>query len=67
MTHAFGLLAHGGQLVSVMAESAFFRNEGKCVKFRDLVGDHGYSEVLPEGAFKESGTMTRARLVYLSK
>lgn len=60
-------LADGGQLVSVMAESAFFRDTAKCVKFRELVDVYGYSEELPEGAFKESGTMVKCRLVYLRK
>lgn len=65
--HAYGLLVGDGELVSVMAESAFFRDDAKCVKFRELVDDCGYSIELPEGAFKESGTMVKTRLVYLRK
>lgn len=68
VTHAFNnCLATGGELVSVMAESAFFRADAKCRRFRQLVDDCGYSVDLPEGAFKESGTMVKTRLVYLSK
>lgn len=65
--HAYDLLTLGGELVSVMAESAFFRDDAKCVKFRELLDIHGYSERLNDGAFKESGTMVKTRLVYLSK
>lgn len=66
--HAFNnCLSLGGELVSVMAESAFFRDDAKCVKFRELLDMHGYSERLNDGAFKESGTMVKTRLVYLSK
>lgn len=68
VTRAFNnCLANGGEMISVMAESAFFRDDAKCVRFRQLVDDCGYSVELPEGAFKESGTMVQTRLVYLSK
>lgn len=51
-----------------MAESAFFRSDKKSVAFRKWLDKNGgYSEKLPEGAFKESGTMVNARLVVIVK
>lgn len=67
VAHAYKLLKLGGELVSVMANSFTFRDNAKCENFRNLVADNGYSEELPEGAFKESGTMVKTRLVYLRK
>jgi hypothetical protein len=67
VTHAYSLLADGGEVVSVMAESVFFRENAKCKVFRDLVTSRGYSVKLPEGSFRESGTMVGCRLVYLEK
>lgn len=61
---AYQLLEYGGALVSVMSEGPFFRNDHKSQDFREwlkCVG--GTSERLPEGSFKESGTMVNARLV----
>lgn len=66
--HAYEVLADGGSMVSVMAESAFFRQDKKSVEFREwlkVVG--GQSEKLPAGSFKESGTMVNARLVVIHK
>jgi len=63
--HAFEFLNDGGVLVSVMAEGAFFRAD--CEDFREWLSAHGYDEDLPEGAFKESGTGVKTRLVILHK
>lgn len=66
--HAYDLLADGGEMVAVMSESPFFRSDRKASEFRawlDEVG--GYSEKLPAGAFKESGTGVNARLVVIKK
>jgi hypothetical protein len=66
--HAYDLLANGGKMISVMAESAFFRSDKKSVEFRDwLFFVNAYSEKLPEGSFKESGTGVNARLVVIEK
>jgi hypothetical protein len=64
--HAYSLLNPAGNLVSVMGEGSFFREDKKAIEFRewlDSVG--GYSEKLPEGSFKESGTMVNTRLVII--
>lgn len=64
--HAYKMLCDGGTLVSIMSESPFFRNDTKSKNFREwleLVG--GYSEKLPEGSFKESGTGVNCRLVVI--
>lgn len=66
--HAYRLLADYGKMVSVMAESAFFRNDKKSMAFRDWLDEvGGYSEPLPDGAFKESGTGVKARLVVIER
>lgn len=64
--HAHGFLKKGGCLVSVMGESAFFRSDIKAQSFREWLDEvGGYSEKLPEGSFKESGTGVNCRLVVI--
>ena len=53
-----------GLLVAIMSEGAFFRETVKARTFRAL---NPWSECLPEGTFKSSGTMIRSRLVRLEK
>jgi hypothetical protein len=65
--HAYHLLANGGRLVSVCSESPFFRDDKKSVDFRDWLDRVGYSEKLPEGTFKSSGTSVNTRLVIADK
>lgn len=66
--HAYDLLKPGGRMVSVMSNSPFFRSDKKAVEFRNwLTRKGGYSEPLPEGSFKESGTGVNTVLVVLSK
>jgi hypothetical protein len=66
--HAYDLLADGGKMISVMAESAFFRSDKKSVAFREWLEEvNAYNEKLPEGSFKESGTGVNARLVVIEK
>lgn len=65
--HAWTLLKEGGRLVSIMSEGTFFRDNKKTVAFRELLDEVGYSIPLDEGAFKESGTMVRTRIVVLEK
>lgn len=68
ITHAFKhCLEPGGELVSVCSSGPFFRSDRKSEAFRDLVKAYGYSQELPEGSFKGSGTMVNTRLVYLRK
>jgi hypothetical protein len=66
--HAYSLLKDDGKMVSVMAESAFFRSDRKAVEFREWLDSvWGDSCELPEGAFKDSGTGVKVRLVVIEK
>lgn len=68
--HAFDLLNPGGRVVAIVSESPFFRSDKKAQEFRDFVDEHGYSEELPEGAFKKGrfrSTGVKSRLVVLDK
>lgn len=65
---AYSILAPGGILVSVMSNSPFFRTDKKSVAFREfLEGKNAIVEELPEGAFKESGTMVKTCIVKIMK
>ena len=65
---AHSLLAEGGILVSVMSVSFQFRTNRKSEEFRDFLDSVGASVYdLPEGAFKESGTMIRSCIVVIRK
>ncbi len=63
--HAYSLLKPDGRLVSVMSAGVKFRDNNKTKDFRDMVDAGGYMEDLPDGAFRESGTMVRAVIVVL--
>lgn len=65
--HAYECLAPGGRLVAVMAESVFFREDKKSRAFRENILAHGFDESLPAGAFHESGTGVKTRLVVVDK
>lgn len=68
VTHAFKFLKDGGRLVSVMSASVTFRNDRLTNEFRALVERcDGDITPLPEGSFKESGTMVRTVVVTLDK
>lgn len=65
---AYGILRPGGILVSVVSESPFFRSNKKSMDFRAFLEEREAVIVpLEEGAFKESGTMVRTRLVKIVK
>lgn len=65
---AYEILADGGILVSVMSISILFRSNKKAVAFREFLEEHDAEIVeLPEGAFKESGTMVRTCVVKIKK
>lgn len=65
---AYGILRPGGILVSVVSESPFFRSNKKSVDFRAFLEERKAIIIpLEEGAFKESGTMVRTRLVKIVK
>lgn len=67
VTHAFKFLNEGGTLVAIMGEGAFFRIDKKANAFRELLNEHGYSEKLEQGTFKESGTMVNTRIIVMEK
>lgn len=63
-------LAPGGRLVAIMSESPFFNSTKKAEDFRQwLEEQNGWSEKLPEGAFKESDRSTgvATRIVMIEK
>jgi predicted RNA methylase len=65
--HAFKFLKAGGRLVSVMSNGVTFRNDRLTNEFRALVeSSEGEIAPLPEGAFKESGTMVNTVIVTLN-
>lgn len=62
--HAYRFLRPGGRLVSVMSAGVTFRQNKKTVEFREWVDKLGGDiEELPDGTFKEEGTLVRAVLV----
>lgn len=65
---AFSMLSDGGALVSVAAEGSFTRSDRRAAEFQSWLESVGaYVEALPDGSFKPSGTMVRARLVLIHK
>lgn len=63
--HAYQFLASGGRIVSVMAASVKFSERYQF--FRDWLADKGEIIDLPEGSFKESGTLVNTVLVVINK
>lgn len=64
--HALDFLRPGGRLVSIMAAGVRFRDNRLTRDFRDrVVSCGGWFEDLPEGSFKESGTMVNTTLVVM--
>lgn len=62
--HAFRFLNPGGRLVSIASASVRFRDDALARDFRAFVADNdGEIEALPDGAFKESGTLVNTVLV----
>lgn len=64
--HAYSLLAPGGRLVAIMPASVRFRQDRRFREFRQLVDAYGHIDNLPDGSFKESGTMVRTVLVTMN-
>ena len=69
VTAAYGLLAPGGILVTIMSAGVLFRQNKKTMEFRGTIMEpHGtYLDKLPAGAFKESGAMVNTILLRLEK
>jgi 16S rRNA G966 N2-methylase RsmD len=66
--HAMTFLKEGGILVAVVSESAFFRTNILTVSFRRFLEDYNAEIIdLEQGAFKESGTNVKTRIIKLSK
>ena len=64
VNHAVKFLKPGGILVSVMSAGVMFRSNRLTVDFKNMVDAHeGEIIPLPEGAFKESGTMVNTVIV----
>lgn len=64
VVHALNFLEPDGLLVSVMSAGLTYRDNKKTQDFRDLIRRRGGEiEALPEGAFRESGTMVRTVIV----
>lgn len=62
--HAMKFMRRGGVLVAVMAAGITFRSDKQSEGFRSLIASLGGSiELLPDGAFEESGTGVRACVV----
>lgn len=53
---AFGLLAPGGVLVSVLPAGVLFRRDRRYTEFRTWCAHRGSIDALPEGSFRESAT-----------
>jgi predicted RNA methylase len=65
---AFEFLKPGGVLVSVVSESPFFRDNCKSVEFRRWLNENRAEIVENDaGAFKESGTMVKTRIIKVCK
>lgn len=62
---AYEVIRTGGRIVSVMAAGVKFSERYQ--SFRDWLADKGEIIDLPEGSFKESGTMVSTVLVVVSK
>ena len=65
---AYELLVPGGILVSVSSPSPFWRTDRKSVEFQDWIQEVNAQVVdVSEGAFRESGTMLRTKIIKARK
>lgn len=66
--HAYDFLEPGGILVTVCSPSPFLRDDKKSVAFREwLDGLNSRIFDMSEGAFKESGTMIKTKIIKIVK
>ena len=65
---AYDVLCEGGTLVSVVSEGPFFRFHKRDMAFREWLGNRNADIFhLPRGAFRNSGTDVKARLILVHK
>jgi phospholipid N-methyltransferase len=65
---AFDLLRSGGRLAAIMPASIIFRQDRRHTQFRSwATGLGGHIEPLPDGSFRESGTLVRTCTVALTR
>lgn len=66
--HAWEILPAGGVLVSVVSEGPFFRNDSNALAFRAWLHEQDTETLaLDAGAFAESGTNVKARIIKATK
>lgn len=66
--HAYDCLAPGGRMVAIMSGHGFTAREREAEQFRDwLATVDAAVDVIPAGAFKESGTAIETRRVFIRK
>jgi type I restriction-modification system DNA methylase subunit len=65
--HAYGMLAPGGILVSVLPAGVRFRTDKRHTTFRSWALDRGALTDLPDGSFKASGTNVRTCVLKVTR
>lgn len=66
--HAYNFINFGGVLVSVVSETAISGSRNAPKEFKEFIySKGGFDDKLPEGSFKNSGTMANTRLVVIPK
>lgn len=65
---AFDILTSGGILVAIISICFLFRTDQVYTQFRDFLEEHSAEVIqLPEGAFRDSGTMVRSCIIKIRK
>jgi len=69
ITHMIEVCREGGRIVTIASPGITFRENNKTKTFRNLLESmkEYFTKKLPEGTFKESGTMVRAVLLVIDK
>lgn len=65
--HAHTFLAEDGVLVAIAPSGILYRSDKKTAAFREFCEEHGTISLLPDGAFKESKTMTSTVMIKLHR
>lgn len=66
--HAYNCLNAGGCLAAIVSDHGFIGREREAADWRDWLAERGaYIEVIPAGAFKESGTGIQTRMIFIRK